>query len=113
MYLAVAGILIVACQQDAGKKSEVPETTPTILSPPTAQDAPDLVEGALFHDVEMAHLYPDSKTFADAGPKGNIEEIIRKYDHERPLDGDKLKAFVEGNFNLPASKATDYQSDKG
>ena len=62
--------------------------------------------------MEMAHLFSDSKTFVDAAPKVDLNDIMNRYEREG-LSGDKLKAFVEENFTLLATQSTDYQSDRG
>lgn len=113
VYVFVAGLLVLSCHQDPSQATETQDAPESMLAPPTAQDAPDLVEGKLFHDVEMAHLFPDSKTFADAAPKVDLNDIMNRYEREGSLSGDKLKAFVEENFTLPATQSTDYQSDRG
>ena len=112
--LLIVLLLIGACQSDSSQdESQATETQTAVLRIPTAQDAPDLVEGELFHDVEMAHLYPDSKTFADATPKEGITEIVAQYQKAGPLTGSELQSFVESHFTLPSSEPSNYQSDRG
>jgi alpha,alpha-trehalase len=67
--------------------------------------------GPLFHDVQMAALYPDSKTFADARPLQAPEEIAASYDAERKALGFSLKAFVEKHFEIPRDVGQDLQRD--
>jgi len=61
-------------------------------------------EGELLHDVQMAGLYTDSKTFVDFKVKGSIEETLHKYktlkneyDGKRPPN-DILLDFVNNHF---------------
>ena len=43
--------------------------------PPT----PDKIYGRFFRDVQMARVFPDSKTFVDCVPKKSPAEIISTY----------------------------------
>ena len=57
--------------------------------------------GALYQDVELARLFPDSKTFADARPRRPPAEIANRYRVERSDPRFDLRAFVDRYF-LPA-----------
>jgi alpha,alpha-trehalase len=62
--------------------------------------APAAIFGKLYADVELAGIFPDSKTFADAVPRRPPAQILADY---RPgLSKDDLRAFVARNFDLPA-----------
>ncbi|CAN5135793.1 alpha,alpha-trehalase [soil metagenome] len=67
--------------------------------------------GRLFHDVQVAALFPDSKTFADAQPRMAPEEIVRRYAVARESAAFDLGAFVRMHFEMPASVGADYSSD--
>jgi len=54
--------------------------------------------GELFAAVQLAPVFPDSKTFVDAIPKFSVEDIRRKYAREKSKKGFDLKAFVQENF---------------
>lgn len=60
----------------------------------------------LFKQVQMAQLFPDSKTFADAIVKTDINTVLAAYD-EALLDAEKsgrtldLAAFVKTHFDIP------------
>ena len=41
--------------------------------------SPAKIYGKLFHDVQMAPVFPDQKTFADAVPKKAPAEIVADY----------------------------------
>ena len=45
-----------------------------------AQDVlpPDKIYGELFHDVQSSRIFKDSKTFADAIPKKDPKEIVKR-----------------------------------
>lgn len=62
--------------------------------------------GTLFHDVQMAHIFQDSKTFVDCTPKLAPKEIVAAYQEEKEQEGFDLKAFVIEHFELPAASAT-------
>ena len=55
----------------------------------------------LFHDIQMAAIFPDSKTFVDCTPKIAPSEIVKAYREQKDKEGFDLKAFVEENFNEP------------
>jgi len=73
---------------------------------------PDQLYGALFHDVQMAPVFPDSKTFADCYPRETPEEIVGRYEVEKHQDGFDLPAFVRDHFFLPPLPGTGYTSDR-
>ncbi|OFC71973.1 alpha,alpha-trehalase TreF [Alteromonas confluentis] len=55
----------------------------------------------LFHRVQMAGLFADSKTFADAEPKSDITLILNAYKEQLPADNESLLAFVNMHFVIP------------
>jgi len=73
------------------------------------QPARDL--GRLFSDVQMAGLFSDSKTFADARPLRSPAAIRTSYASERAGPSFSLRAFVAANFALPDSGAVAVHSD--
>jgi alpha,alpha-trehalase len=56
----------------------------------------------LFIAVQMAQLFPDSKTFADAVPKSAPGEILAHFHAAKPSSKDALREFVAANFTLPS-----------
>jgi alpha,alpha-trehalase len=56
----------------------------------------------LFVAVQMAQLFPDSKTFADAVPKAAPTEILARFHAAKPNSQDALREFVAANFLLPS-----------
>ncbi|GAA4398334.1 alpha,alpha-trehalase [Nibrella viscosa] len=76
--------------------------------------APDKVYGELFVDVQMARIFPDSKTFVDCIPKRAPIDIINDYRQIKanPAIRFSLERFVQENFELPAQVGTTYQSDR-
>lgn len=65
---------------------------------------------AQFHDffiaVQTAHIFADSKSFADAIPKAAPADILNDYHARRPRSPAQLKDFVDAHFTLPVAAAT-------
>ncbi len=55
----------------------------------------------LFQDVQLAGIFPDSKTFADARPLATPREILARYSTARASAAFALRPFVEQQFALP------------
>ena len=67
--------------------------------------------GSLFHDVQLAQVFPDSKTFVDARPLSAPADIVARYATARrtsPLD---LKAFVAREFEAPRAAGEGVRAD--
>lgn len=60
----------------------------------------------LFHDVQMAGIFPDSKTFVDYTPVKNPEMILADYRVRIGDEGFDLETFVVDNFNPPFQPQT-------
>ncbi len=71
---------------------------------------PAKVYGKLFHDVQMAPLYPDQKTFPDAVPKKAPAAIVADYQKATGTPGVRfaLDLFVAENFELPKEPQLNY-----
>ena len=71
---------------------------------------PAEIYGELFTDVQMRHVFSDSKTFADCTPKRDPKEIVKDYlaMKNNPSIRFKLDEFVTGNFDLPKSPQLNY-----
>jgi alpha,alpha-trehalase len=78
-----------------------------------APQPPSQVFGDLFHRVQTERLFPDSKTFADAIPKTEPAEILRRYQANRSQPGFSLERFVAENFTMPASAASEFRTTPG
>lgn len=65
----------------------------------------------LFDAVQMARIFPDSKTFPDCIPKHSATAIVDSYNRLRTSPGFNLKAFVQDNFTEPAPAGSAYHSD--
>jgi len=64
--------------------------------------------GDLFPAVQLAQVFPDSKTFVDAVPSIPPSQIVARYDSTHPAD---LKAFVARWFTPPQGAGEAYHSD--
>jgi len=71
---------------------------------------PDKIYGHLFHDIQMARIFPDSKTFVDCTPKKSPAEIVASYNKiiTNPAIRFSLKLFTEENFELPVTAQINY-----
>ena len=104
---ALVAALAIGCGTGAR-----PATAPTS----GARTAPRLYDastdlGALFHDVQMARVFPDSKTFVDSRPRSAPSEIAALYATERTRPGFDLAAFVHEHFDAPPAAPTGARSD--
>jgi alpha,alpha-trehalase len=74
--------------------------------PRTDQDAgypesPQRLYGDLFAAVQTAQIYTDSKSFPDAVPDLDPQEIMAQYHALHPDTAQALKRFIDAHFTLP------------
>ncbi len=71
---------------------------------------PAEIYGELFTDVQIRHVFPDSKTFPDCVPKRDPKEIVKDYlaMKNNPSIHFKLDEFVTDNFILPKPPQSNY-----
>ena len=92
----VAGTLCLsACRTVTQTTFEISPAVPVVGYDP----ARDL--GPLFHDVQMARLFADSKTFVDARPLEAPAALMARHATERALPGFDLRAFATKWFTQP------------
>ena len=77
----------------------------TDVSGPVVATPADLY-GPLFRAVELGHVFPDSKSFADAVPRRDTGAILLDYRTSHPRGTDALRRFVLANFVVPATPTT-------
>uniref|UniRef100_UPI0040475E34 alpha,alpha-trehalase TreF n=2 Tax=Roseivirga sp. TaxID=1964215 RepID=UPI0040475E34 len=65
----------------------------------------------MFHDIQMARIFEDSKTFVDCTAKRDIAAIEKDYYAQKEQEGFSIKAFVEANFDMPYTFSEDFASD--
>lgn len=75
---------------------------------------PAEIYGDLFTDVQMRHVFPDSKTFSDCVPKRDPEQIVKDYHamKNNPSLHFKLEEFVLANFNPPKPPQSNYTTQE-
>ena len=104
LLLFIAFISLVACRQSAPSVVSDKKETKAELSP-------DERYGELFQDIQMAPVFPDSKTFVDCVPKSTTDEILEKYREQKAASGFDIKQFTLDNFSLPKQYSSDFKSD--
>ena len=67
----------------------------------TASSAEQGTTSALFHAVQTKHIFADSKTFVDAVPKSDPNEIELAYLQGKDEPHFDLKQFVLDNYDVP------------
>ena len=67
--------------------------------------------GPLFHDIQIARIFPDSKTLVDARPRSAPAEVAARYLTARFVTGFELGSFVKDNFDAPRATAEGTRSD--
>ena len=72
----------------------------------------DYYNSDFYHEAQMAHLYPDSKTFADATPRLPLNELLASYETLKDEPDFDLKNFIETNFDIPQAFQADFISDR-
>jgi alpha,alpha-trehalase len=75
--------------------------------------SPEDLYGNLFRDVQNAHIFSDSKTFADCIPLEDPVWIIEKYYQEKNQPDFDLKDFVLANFRVAAEVKSDFVPEAG
>lgn len=76
-----------------------------------APSPPSETLGDLYRAVELAHLYPDSKTFADMIPKEAPARIVAAYKTARGDAGFDLRKFIRAHFATPGHDTKPYVSN--
>ena len=74
--------------------------------------APDELFGDLFRRVQLEQLFPDGKTFVDMIPRRPAAEIMADYEAGRGTETFDLRAFVERNFDPPATPPSVFTTDE-
>lgn len=81
-------------------------------SPDVTVSAENFYETALFRDVQLAHLFEDSKTFVDLNRDRPFSELAALYLQERERARFDLKDFVSKHFSDPAGKSIAFETDR-
>jgi alpha,alpha-trehalase len=97
LFIATAMACGIACKQQ--QPPQIKERSPR-------QEFP-----GLFEAVQSAHVFKDSKTFADCSPKAAPAKILQYYAKEQVAAGFNLATFVHRHFNVPGGIALRYITD--
>ena len=79
---------------------------PLLLAAQNYPPTPSELYGDLFVVVQSERVFDDSKTFADAEPKGDPEAIMAAWRLEQPQDREAVRAFVLEHFDVPGEIAS-------
>src|SRR5688572_2681976 len=109
--MSVLLALVGACQS---RQTGTPPSPASLASPavPASWYEPSRALGQLFHDVQMARVFPDGKTFVDARPRSAPASIVARYAAARGVAGFDLRAFVMEHFEPPKPYGGGYESDR-
>jgi neutral trehalase/trehalose/maltose hydrolase-like predicted phosphorylase len=80
---------------------DVPRPLPSAAPAPFPL-SPRALFTELFDAVQVAQVFPDSKTFADAVPTSEPAQIMARYRSAKPVGREALRRFVGENFSVPA-----------
>ena len=67
--------------------------------------------GPLFHDIQIARIFADSKTLVDARPRSAPADVAARYLAVRAGAGFDLASFAKDNFEVPRATADATRSD--
>ncbi len=83
------------------------------VAPPNAEERydPSRHLGSLFQDVQLARVFPDSKSFVDARALVAPAQIASTYAAEKNVAGFSLSAFVQRHFQPPRPVGGEFRSD--
>jgi len=95
----------------AGAGVGASHSNPHAQASPVAPSPPSETLGDLYRAVELSHLFPDSKTFADMIPKQAPSRIVAAYEAAHGQAGFDLRKFVSAHFAVPGHEAKPYVSD--
>ncbi len=105
-------VLAVTVAASACAAPPVPSTASTSTRTATSalyDPARDL--GQLFHDIQVARVFPDSKTLVDAKPLSAAAELVARYAAAKAGPQFDLRAFVAQNFEAPRAAGEGARSD--
>src|SRR4051812_46208077 len=109
--LVVPAFVLVALVE-AGCRSAGPSGVSTIeRAAPAGSYDPARDLGPLFHDIQLAGVFPDSKTLVDARPRFAPAEIVARYASARRAGPVDLRAFVAEHFEAPRAAGEGVRTD--
>lgn len=101
--VVLIGLAGAAAAAPAPAPRRLPDTLnfSTVSGPVVATPAD--IYGPLFRDVQIARIFPDGKTFADAIPNRDPGQILADYKAAHLKGGAALRRFVLANFTVPSA----------
>lgn len=111
-FVCVLALAVAVATATGCRSASPPPSTDAVRQATTGElYDPSRALGALFADVQLAKLFPDSKTFADARALRPPSEITQRYAAARESAGFSLTAFVQQHFELPRPAGGDFKPD--
>lgn len=108
----VQRVVLAAALLAAAGACAAPRTPVAATAVPSHSYDPVRDLGPLFHDVQMARVFEDSKSFVDATPRLAPAELRARYAAEKGRPGFSLSAFVQEHFQAPAAVGGSYATDR-
>lgn len=105
-YLPLLLLFVLACRQSTSEQDAVTPAQET-----KAHLSPEDRYGALFAAVQLAEVFPDSKTFTDCTLKVTTGELLQQYETASTHPDFDIAAFVKANFDLPKKYSSGFQAD--
>ncbi|MEP6992672.1 MAG: alpha,alpha-trehalase TreF [bacterium] len=102
-------LLVLAFASACGSVPVVTTAPPRVEATRPYDPAHDL--GPLFHDIQMARIYPDSKTLVDARPRSAPADVAAQYLAQRSAPDFDLTAFVAAHFDAPRAAGEGIRTD--
>lgn len=94
ILLLIGLCLTQSCQQPVAEEKQVVRVSKEYFQPWDEY-------GEMFHDIQMAHIFEDSKTFVDCTPNSSTEDLLALYAEYNDKESFDIAEFVEENFELP------------
>ncbi|MEL6624103.1 MAG: alpha,alpha-trehalase TreF [Bacteroidota bacterium] len=104
LYARIGAMLLLTFSMQACQEVETSQAPPQSLN--MVQAFPDL-----FPDVQMAGIFPDSKTFADCTPTKDPKVINEAYAKQKDQPDFGLQEFISAYFELPPQISSGFQAD--
>jgi alpha,alpha-trehalase len=116
LHRTTRGAAVIAVALALAGGCVAPVAAPASTAQPAAAAAPARYDpsrdlGPLFHDVQTARLFEDSKTFVDARALDAPSRIASRYAAAQGAAGFDLRAFVGQHFELPRPAGEGFRSD--
>ncbi|MCF1192867.1 alpha,alpha-trehalase TreF [Mangrovimonas sp. AS39] len=90
---------------------EEPKSSKKATSPSTELVFPEQQLGDLFVEIQLAEIFPDSKTFVDATALDSYDAILKDYQQKRTNGNLDLESFVHRYFEVPKVNDLHFKTD--